>query len=86
MAHILLRHRDIENIHQIDVYLANGGYEALKKAVSMDRGELIELVKKANVKGRGGAGFPAGIKWSFVPKGDGPKYVVINTDESETGT
>ena len=86
MAHILLRHRDIENIHQIDVYLANGGYEALKKAVHMDRGELIELVKKANVKGRGGAGFPAGIKWSFVPKGEGPKYVVINTDESETGT
>jgi NADH:ubiquinone oxidoreductase subunit F (NADH-binding) len=87
MAHILLRHRDIEEIHKLAVYQENGGYEGLKLAVQgMTPGEVIERVKRSNLRGRGGAGFPTGVKWGFIPKGPGEKYVIINTDESETGT
>lgn len=87
MAHILLRHRDIENIHRYEVYQANGGYEGLKKALNSHQpAEVRDIVRKANVRGRGGAGFPAGIKWGFIPAGEGPKYVVVNCDESEAGT
>lgn len=87
MAYILLRHRDIPNIHKLDVYRANGGYEALKKVVtSMSAAEVIDVIKASNLRGRGGAGFPTGLKWSFIPKGPGDKYVLINSDESETGT
>ena len=86
MAHILLRHRDIPNIHKLDVYLANGGYDGLKKALSMTPDEVTAVVRTANVRGRGGAGFPAGVKWGFIPKDIDPKYILINTDESETGT
>jgi len=86
MAHILLRHREIPDLEKLDVYLANGGYDGLKKALSMSPEEVISVVRSANLRGRGGAGFPAGIKWGFIPKTDGPKYILINTDESETGT
>ena len=87
MAHILLRHRDIEDIHKLDVYRANGGYEALKKALTeMEPDEVINVVKASNLRGRGGAGFPTGLKWSFIPKADGDKYIVVNSDESEMGT
>jgi NADH-quinone oxidoreductase subunit F len=87
MSHIILRHRDIENIHEIAVYRANGGYEGLQKALNEHKpDEVIDIVKKANIRGRGGAGFPAGVKWSFIPKAPGTKYVVINCDESESGT
>jgi NADH-quinone oxidoreductase subunit F len=87
MAHILLRHRDVENIHRYDVYAANGGFEGLKKALGEHQpDEIIDIVKKSNIRGRGGAGFPAGVKWGFIPKGPGPKYVVVNADESEAGT
>lgn len=87
MAYILLRHRDVKNIHQYEVYVANGGYDGLKKAIREHApGEIIDIVKKANIRGRGGAGFPAGVKWSFIPKGEGTKYIVINADESEAGT
>ncbi|UCG24074.1 MAG: NADH-quinone oxidoreductase subunit F, partial [Chloroflexota bacterium] len=87
MAHILLRHRDVENIHQYDVYAANGGYEGLKKALrELSPDEVRDTVRKANIRGRGGAGFPAGIKWGFIPKAEGAKYVVVNADESEAGT
>lgn len=86
MAHILLRHRDVPDIHKLDVYLANGGYEGLKKALSMAPEEVIAEVRAANLRGRGGAGFPAGIKWGFIPKEIDPKYIIVNTDESETGT
>lgn len=87
MAHILLRHRDIEDIDRYDVYVQNGGYEGLKKAIHEHTpDEIINIVKTSNIRGRGGAGFPAGIKWSFIPKAPGPKYVVINADESEAGT
>jgi NADH-quinone oxidoreductase subunit F len=86
MAHILLRNRDIPNIHKLDIYLANGGYEGLKKALAMTPAEVMAEVRAANLRGRGGAGFPAGIKWGFIPKAISPKYIIINTDESETGT
>ena len=86
MAHILLRHRDVENIKKLDVYRDNGGYAGLKKALSMDPGDVTAVVRASNLRGRGGAGFPTGLKWGFIPKGPGEKYVIINTDESETGT
>ena len=86
MEHILLRHRDIEDLHKLDVYRRHGGYEGLKKALGMSREEVINVVKASNLHGRGGAGFPTGLKWSFIPKNAADTYVLINTDESETGT
>ncbi len=86
MAHILLRHRDIPDIKKLDVYRDHGGYEGLQKALKMERDEIIGVMKASNLRGRGGAGFPTGLKWGFIPKGPGAKYVIINTDESETGT
>ena len=68
-------------------YEATGGYRALRKALDMQPDELIALVKDANLRGRGGAGFPTGMKWSFVPQDNpNPKYLVVNADESEPGT
>jgi NADH-quinone oxidoreductase subunit F len=86
MSHILLRDLDIPNIGDFDVYVANGGYEGLRKALSLTPDEVIQIVKDSNLRGRGGAGFPTGMKWSFVPKVDGAKYVTVNADESEPGT
>ncbi len=86
MTNLILRHLDVPNIQELDVYLAHGGYEGFKKALTMTPEAIIDEIKKAVIRGRGGAGFPAGIKWSFIPKGDGEKYIVINADESETGT
>ncbi len=85
--HILLRHRDIENIRDLDVYLKHGGFEAFKKAVTtMTPQQVIDEVKNSGLRGRGGAGFPAGMKWSFLTKDSFPRYVVVNSDESEPGT
>ncbi|MEM1023337.1 MAG: NADH-quinone oxidoreductase subunit NuoF [Myxococcota bacterium] len=71
----------------LEVFQQNGGYEALKKALEMEPDDLIKEVTDAKLRGRGGAGFPAGRKWSFVPKNtDKPKYVCVNADESEPGT
>jgi NADH-quinone oxidoreductase subunit F len=78
----------IENSTKIDVFLQNGGYQALEKALKqMTPESIIDEMKKSNLCGRGGAGFPTGMKWSFVPK-DSPKakYVICNADESEPGT
>lgn len=87
MAHILLRHRDVPDIHKLDVYRNNGGYDGFQKALNeYSPADVLGIVRQANVKGRGGAGFPAGIKWGFIPKDVPDKYVVINCDESETGT
>ncbi|GAB4437689.1 MAG: NADH-quinone oxidoreductase subunit NuoF [Anaerolineae bacterium] len=85
--YVLFRHRDVEDIHKIEVYEANGGYEALKKALTeMQPDDVTNVVKASGLRGRGGAGFPAGVKWSFIPKNVFPKYVVVNADESEPGT
>jgi NADH-quinone oxidoreductase subunit F len=77
----------IPGLEKIETYEANGGYEMLRKAVSMQPAEIVEEVKKSNLRGRGGACFPTGLKWSFMPKGnDKPKYLCVNGDESEPGT
>ena len=78
----------LENSTSLDVYRKHGGYEALKKVLSgMSPDDVINEVKKSALRGRGGAGFPTGMKWSFVPKDSPkPKYVVCNADESEPGT
>lgn len=83
MAHIILRHREVENLHDLKVY---GEYKALRKALGMSRPDLINEVKNSGLRGRGGAGFPTGVKWSFVPAAEGVKYVCVNADESEPGT
>ncbi len=85
--HVLLRHRDVPNIREIDVYTVYGGYDALRKAlIEMSPGGVIDTVKTSGLRGRGGAGFPAGVKWSFIPKDAKPIYIVVNADESEPGT
>jgi NADH-quinone oxidoreductase subunit F len=78
---------NIPDLHKIDVYEANGGYEMLRKALGMSPVEVTDEVKKSNLRGRGGACFPTGLKWTFMPKQtDKPKYLCINGDESEPGT
>jgi NADH-quinone oxidoreductase subunit F len=71
----------------LDEYVATGGYQALEKAFAMGRDAVIEEVKKSGLRGRGGAGFPTGLKWSFMPKDSKkPHYLAVNADESEPGT
>src|SRR5262245_18350071 len=85
--HVLLRHCDVENIRDIKVYLANGGCDGLKKALKdMTPDDVMNEVKASGLRGRGGAGFPAGVKWSLIPKNIFPKYIVVNADERELGT
>lgn len=73
--------------HRLETYKSGGGYTALEKALKMAPDAITDEVKKANLRGRGGAGFPTGMKWGFVPKDTGkPKYLLINADESEPGT
>jgi len=87
MTHFLLRHRDIPDINQLDVFRKNGGFEAFQKAVKgMKPEEITEIVKASGLRGRGGAGFPTGLKWSFIDQKNWPHYVVANADESEPGT
>jgi len=77
----------IPNSHKIDVYLKHEGYQALEKALKqMTPEQIIDEMKKSSLRGRGGAGFPTGMKWSFVPKGNQQKYILANADESEPGT
>jgi NADH-quinone oxidoreductase subunit F len=85
---LISRRFGIKDSHKIDVYLQNDGYRALEKALrEMTAESIIDEVKKSNLRGRGGAGFPTGMKWSFVPK-DSPKarYIICNADESEPAT
>jgi NADH-quinone oxidoreductase subunit F len=87
MTPILLRNREVPDLWQFDTYVANGGYDGLKKAVQDHTpGEVTQIVIDANLRGRGGAGFPTGRKWSFIPKDAEFKYVTVNADESEPGT
>jgi len=84
---ILLRHREIPNLDQLDVYQKHDGFSAFKKAVTgMQPLDVLNEVKASGLRGRGGAGFPTGIKWSFIPNNLWPHYVVANADESEPGT
>jgi NADH-quinone oxidoreductase subunit F len=85
---LLLRCRDIPDLRRLDVYRAHGGYAQAQKALTEQTPEqLVEMVKASNLRGRGGAGFPTGLKWSFLPKqGEKPVYLCVNADESEPGT
>ncbi|HSF81834.1 MAG TPA: NADH-quinone oxidoreductase subunit NuoF [Anaerolineales bacterium] len=85
--HLLLRHREIPEINRLEVYRQHEGYQAFHKAVTaMQPGEVTEVVKASGLRGRGGAGFPTGLKWSFIDNKNWPHYVVANADESEPGT
>ena len=84
---VLLRHRDIPDIKELEVYQNLGGFESFKKAVTtLDPDQVTEIIKASGLRGRGGAGFPTGLKWSFMDQGNWPHYVVANADESEPGT
>jgi len=84
---LLLAKADIPNIRSYEVWKANGGYESVEKAMKMTPEEILEEVKKSGLRGRGGAGFPTGMKWSFIAKPEGvPRHLVVNADESEPGT
>src|SRR6266849_11004937 len=77
----------LENSERLDTYLANDGFKAFLKARQMTPEAIIEEVKTSALRGRGGAGFPTGLKWSFVPRNSPkPRVIVINADESEPGT
>lgn len=87
MTFVLMQRKDIPDAHLLEVYQKTGGYQALEKArKTMQPDEIVDEVKKSNLRGLGGAGFPAGMKWSFIPKNVRPAYLVINADEGEPGT
>jgi NADH-quinone oxidoreductase subunit F len=85
---VLLRHEDVPGLRAPEVYEADGGYRAARRALTtMAPTEIVELVKSSNLRGRGGAGFPTGVKWGFLPKDSPlPVYLCVNADESEPGT
>jgi NADH-quinone oxidoreductase subunit F len=83
----LTAHWDEPDSFTLAGYRRSGGYQALPKALGMDQDAVIQMVKDSGLRGRGGAGFPTGVKWGFIPQGDGkPHYLVVNADESEPGT
>ena len=87
MEPVLTRYVREPNGYTLDFYLKHQGYEGLKKALAMKPGDVIEMVKASGLRGRGGAGFPTGLKWQFVLKDTPlPKYIACNADESEPGT
>jgi len=78
---------DIPGVHDIDVYEQHGGYQAARKALELSSADMIQIIKDSGLRGRGGAGFPTGLKWSFIAQDTGkPIYLVVNADESEPGT
>lgn len=84
---VLSRNWDRPDSYTLDAYRENGGYEALRKALTMEPDAIVEMVKASGLRGRGGAGFPTGMKWGFLPKDNPkPRYLVVNADESEPGT
>jgi NADH-quinone oxidoreductase subunit F len=84
---VLSAHWDAERSWTMATYEANGGYAGLRTALEMDKVAVVEAVKASGLRGRGGAGFPTGMKWGFLPAPDGgPRYLVVNADESEPGT
>ena len=84
---LLLKDAHIEGIRYFDVYRKQGGYQAAEKALQMTPEQVLEEVKASGLRGRGGAGFPTGMKWSFLAKPEGiPRHLIVNADESEPGT
>src|ERR1700756_1627800 len=85
---LLLTNINVPGINTFDVYRKQGGYASVEKALkTLTPDEIVEEVKKSGLRGRGGAGFPTGLKWSFLAKPEGvPRYLVCNADESEPGT
>ena len=84
---ILFEHINVPGINTLETYVSKGGYQSLARAFKMTPDEVTEEVKKSGLRGRGGAGFPTGMKWSFLDKkSDKPRYLVCNGDESEPGT
>ncbi|MEP7279566.1 MAG: NADH-quinone oxidoreductase subunit NuoF [Bacteroidota bacterium] len=84
---VLIDKVNIEGIRYYDVYRKNGGYASVEKAFKMNPADVVEEIKKSGLRGRGGAGFPTGMKWSFIAKPEGvPRHLVCNADESEPGT
>ncbi|MGH9559216.1 MAG: NADH-quinone oxidoreductase subunit F, partial [Bryobacteraceae bacterium] len=84
---VLSKRFGLPNPDSLDTYLANDGFVAFRKAREMTPEQIIEEVKTSALRGRGGAGFPTGLKWSFVPRSSPkPKYIIVNADESEPGT
>lgn len=84
---LLFKNRNVPGIENLDIYEANGGYQGLKKAVTLERQAVIDDIKTSGLRGRGGAGFPTWIKWNGMPKNfDKPHYVICNADEGEPGT
>jgi NADH-quinone oxidoreductase subunit F len=84
---VLLARVAKEHSGAIDTYEADGGYQALRKAIGMSPADITQMVKDSGLRGRGGAGFPCGLKWTFLPKDHpGPIYMCVNADESEPGT
>ena len=83
---VITEHWDSPDLYTLDGYRRFGGYRALEKALKLDPDAIITTVKDSGLRGRGGAGFPTGLKWSFVPQNDGkPHYLVVNADDSEPG-
>src|SRR6478752_4463482 len=84
---LLLDKANIPGIRFYDAYRREGGYRSVEKALKMSPADIVEEVKKSGLRGRGGAGFPCGMKWSFIAKPEGvPRHLVCNADESEPGT
>ncbi|MDA8121724.1 MAG: NADH-quinone oxidoreductase subunit NuoF [Deltaproteobacteria bacterium] len=87
MERVLTTHFADDRYRHVDAYVETGGYSALRKALGMPKEEIVAEVRKANLRGRGGAGFPAGVKWGFLPKDlSRPRVLVVNADEGEPGT
>jgi NADH-quinone oxidoreductase subunit F len=86
MTQILFKNIDMKDLHTMKVYEEQGGYQSLEKAFAQKPEEIIAMVKASGLRGRGGAGFPAGLKWSFLAKDVFPRYLCCNADESEPGT
>jgi NADH-quinone oxidoreductase subunit F len=86
-GYVLLRHRDFPSIKELKIYQDQGGFNAFKNAVQNQKPEHVtDIIKSSGLRGRGGAGFPTGLKWSFMDQNNWPHYVVANADESEPGT
>src|SRR5947199_6638970 len=86
MPKLVLTHMGVEGVNRLDEARRRGRYSRLEKGLAMQPAAITDEVKKSNLRGRGGAGFPTGMKWTFIPKDSKTVYLVINADESEPGT